>query len=169
MSENRDVRPARRFWFVIPVHNRRELTARCLQALGAQKDQQFSIVVVDDGSTDGTSQMIAEQFTDVHVVRGNGDWWWTGSTRHGIDYVLQRCHPEDAVVLLNDDTMVDPDFVGRLRQASEANPDSLIGSVVLDINQRDVITDGGCRINWSSAKWAAVNSGSSLSSFPEAY
>lgn len=169
MSASHDIRPERRLWLVIPVHNRRELTRRCLQALDEQRDRTFTVVVVDDGSTDGTGDMIAQDYPDVQVVRGDGNWWWTGSTRHGIDHVLERCHPEDAVVLLNDDTIVGPGFIETLRDSASRNPDTLIGSVVLDINRPDFITDGGCSINWNNAKWAPVNSGRLLSEFPDGH
>ncbi|MGB7181488.1 MAG: glycosyltransferase family 2 protein [Burkholderiaceae bacterium] len=163
-----DVKNSQCLWIVIPVHNRRELTARCLRALACQEtDYDYSVVVVDDGSTDGTSEMIKQEFPDTAIVYGDGNLWWTGSTRKGIDHVLEKCSPNDAVVLLNDDTIVKPDFIQNLRVASEKNPDTLIGSVVLDINQPEHITDGGCQINWRNAKWTPLNHGRNLAEFPD--
>ena len=47
---------------VIPVHNRRELTRNCLLSLQKQTYKNFSVIIVDDGSTDGTSEMIQKEF-----------------------------------------------------------------------------------------------------------
>lgn len=64
-------------WLIIPVHNRREVTRACLlhlAALGLPED--FVICVVDDGCTDGTSEMLAAESPWVRVVRGDGNLYW---------------------------------------------------------------------------------------------
>lgn len=91
-------------WIVMPVHNRRETTARCLghlRMLGVFEWAQ--VLVVDDGSTDGTHLMLEQDFPCVRILHGDGGLWWSGAIRLGMQTAIQlgaRC-----VVWLNDDTL----------------------------------------------------------------
>jgi GT2 family glycosyltransferase len=72
-------------WVIIPVHNRREVTRACLfhlSGLGLPED--FVICVVDDGCTDGTSEMLAAEFPGIRVVRGDGNLYWGGGIAAGM-------------------------------------------------------------------------------------
>ena len=60
------------FHVLIPVFNRLQLTIRCLESLVAQTDQGTRIFLIDDGSTDGTAQVIREHFPEVQILHGDG-------------------------------------------------------------------------------------------------
>lgn len=53
---------------IVPTHNRKELLGRALRSLLSQTFQDFEIIVVDDGSTDGTSFFLSS-FVDERIVR----------------------------------------------------------------------------------------------------
>lgn len=116
---------------VVPVHNRKEFTRQCLTCLSAQTYHNFQVIVVDDGSTDGTGEMIAQEFSDVVVLRGNGNLWWTEATNWGIRYAQQHRVRREAhfVLTLNDDTFVGPDYLQTLIDAYQRFKPCLIGSV----------------------------------------
>jgi GT2 family glycosyltransferase len=154
---------------VVPVFNRKHLLRGCLLSLKEQTYKDYKVVVVDDGSTDGTAEMLKDEFPDVKVLRGNGNLWWTGAINKGIDYVLLICNEEDYVLVLNDDLIVPPEYLANFVSLAAAHPDTLIGSVVTDINDRDVIYSGGVRINWITAKMTDLNRGKKLSSFGKGY
>ena len=99
-------------YVVMPVHNRRALTERCLAALAEQTVRGFGVIVVDDGSTDGTAEMVASHFPEVEVMKRDGSLWWSGSVNLGVKHALSKgaC----AVLLVNDDTTPAPDFVEAL-------------------------------------------------------
>src|SRR5258708_23537141 len=52
---------------IIPTHNRRELVREAIASVCAQTYQDFELIVIDDGSTDGTCEIVHE-FPDVHYV-----------------------------------------------------------------------------------------------------
>lgn len=116
---------------VLPVHNRREITLQCLRSLARieRTNLKVGIVVVDDGSTDGTSRAIAAQFPLVEIISGDGNLWFTGGANRGFESALSK--QPDYVLLLNDDTVFDSNFLKYLVECAEANPRSAIGGLLL--------------------------------------
>ena len=51
-------------YIVIPVHNRIEKTIKCLNSIYMQNENDIQIVVVDDGSNDGTKQILQEKYPE---------------------------------------------------------------------------------------------------------
>jgi GT2 family glycosyltransferase len=91
-------------WIIIPVHNRRETTRACLEhlaTLGLPED--FGICVVDDGCTDGTTEMLAREFPQVHTVMGNGNLYWGGGIALGMEHA--RSANAEVHLWLNDDCL----------------------------------------------------------------
>ena len=152
-------------FIVVPVHNRKNLTERFIDCLHKQTFQNFTLVVVDDGSTDGTSDLIEDKFPTVHLIRGDGTLWWTGGINAGIRHALALANADDAVLVINDDLEVDTDYLASLYRLWQAVPDSLIGSVVVDFNSPERIVDGGRRVNWWTAKFRILNRGKKLTDF----
>lgn len=116
---------------VAPVHNRKALTLLCLQSLLRINSNglDVGIVIVDDGSTDGTSDAIREQFPDVDIVNGDGELWFTEGTNVGVRRALER--DPKYILLMNDDQVFDEDFLVTLVETAERNPRSVVGSLLL--------------------------------------
>jgi GT2 family glycosyltransferase len=72
-------------FIVIPVHNRRDFTRECLLSLRKQTYKNFKVIIVDDGSMDGTGDMIEKDFPEVIPLKGDGELWWTGATNMGVE------------------------------------------------------------------------------------
>lgn len=116
---------------VTPVHNRRELTLQFLKSLSRidKTGLKVNVIVVDDGSTDGTGEAIAREFPETEVLRGDGSWWFVGSANRAIKLASTR--NADYVLLIVNDTIVDERFLRFMVECSEANPRSAIGSLLL--------------------------------------
>ena len=130
---------------VIPVHNRREFTRQCLACLSAQTYQDVQIIVVDDGSTDGTDLMIHQEFPEVIVLRGDGNLWWTEATNWGVRYARehQDKRQENFVLTLNDDTLVAPNYLQTMLDAYQNYKPCLIGSPSVDSRNPEKLVYAG--------------------------
>lgn len=149
-------------FLVIPVHNRVSLTRTCLGALDRQTMRGFTVVVVDDGSSDGTGDTLVKEFPSVKHLRGDGSLWWTGAMNIGVAWVLGEAGPDDLVLTLNNDTVPPPDYVEGLLRAHEAAPDALIGSLLVRADDRLTIIDGGVHVTWLTAKYQTVGRGATV-------
>jgi len=118
-------------WVVIPVHNRKNTTLVCLRRLRELGCFDWThVVVIDDGSTDGTGAAVESEFgTDpVRVVAGDGHLWWAG----GINVGMQLACDEgaDYVVWLNDDCLPEGDALRQLRDYAEVETSVAVGQAV---------------------------------------
>ena len=99
---------------VIPVHNRRAVTLACLHSLVADGVLTWAtVLLVDDGSSDGTAEAAQAEIPAITLLRGDGTWWWCGAIRRGMEWALAR--GAERVFWLNDDCRVPPDGLRALR------------------------------------------------------
>jgi GT2 family glycosyltransferase len=153
-------------WVCMAVFNRVEYTRTCLNLLRRQTYSKIEVIVVDDGSSDGTSEMIIREHPEVVLLRGDGSLYWTGAMHLGISQILRHSATGDYALLLNDDLTFEPDLVQKLIDASRLHPRSLIQAVESSIDNPDLIWAGGIRINWWTAKHRLLNDRRRISDFP---
>ena len=132
-------------YVVIPVFNRRQYTRDCLLSLRQQTRTDFRVVVVDDGSTDGTAEMLAREFPEVEVVIGNGQLFWTAGVNAGIRRALAL--QATRVMTMNNDVLALPDFMAQMLAAAERHPTALLGPLELDVRTGQPVY-GGERLDW---------------------
>lgn len=137
--------PKESVYLIIPVHNRKAITLSCLDHLYTQGDaHRYHIVVVDDGSTDGTAEAIQQHYPDVTVLSGNGDLWWTGATALGMQYAYQQ--GATYFFWLNDDCLPLPGTLPGLVQFMENHPNTLVGPACYanTVNPKTLQNSGFC-------------------------
>lgn len=153
-------------YVAIPSYNRKDMLDRCLECFEHQDLPPGLIVVCNASSTDGTEAMLAERHPAVLSLRCTDDNWWTGTINVCIREILKRCTPDDYILCINDDVEVGPEYVGRMLAAVSKAPKRGVGSVFVDIDNPDVIEDGGNWQNLLTASFRKFNQGTRLSSFP---
>jgi GT2 family glycosyltransferase len=135
---------------LMPVHNRIEYTRQCLKCFEEQDYPRVNVIVIDDGSTDGTSEMLAREFPHVKMLRGNGKLWWTGAMWRGVRHVLTKARPDDFVLCINNDTTFDSDYVSTLVRVSREHGGAIVGSLLRSWTDRSLISIGP-QIKWWKA------------------
>lgn len=136
-------------YIVTPVFNRSDYTKVYLNSLQSQSVSDFKIIIVDDGSNDGTPEMIEKEFPDVILLKEKGDLWWAEATNVGVRYAME--HGATHIMTLNDDTVPDPDFVEKMLYWSNLHPDALLGAVQVDFDTNTIIY-GGEQRSWATGK-----------------
>lgn len=141
-------------FIIIPVFNRKEFTKQCLISLRNQSYPFYKVIIVDDGSTDGTKEMIVDEFPEVIRLAGDGNLWWTGATNMGIKYVFEfeNVQDEGFILTLNNDLEVEPNYIENLLNVYKQNKPCLVGSICIDFENRNRIEDLGCKWNRFTAK-----------------
>lgn len=146
-------------YVVIPVHNRKNFTRSCLHCLRQQTVRDITVIVIDDGSTDGTGEMIWQDFPEVILLTGDGNLWWAEATNVGVRYAMQQGleDQENFVLTLNDDTEVKPNYVATLLATYQQHKPCLVGSACVDISQPDRLEYAGAKVNlyWSGEDYLA--------------
>lgn len=131
---------------VIPIHNGADETLELLQSIAVSETPDLAIIVVDDGSTDGSAAVIAERFPAVTILTGNGELWWAGAANLGVTEALSR--GADYVLTMNNDNVADRGFLRPLLDAVRSETRSIITSKLLSLSEPGYVCSfGGC-IDW---------------------
>lgn len=137
------------------VHNGIKYTKDYLKCLKKQNYKHIVSVLIDDGSSDETADLIKRHYPETVVLKGNGNLWWTGSLKKGISYINKHAKKTDYVVTINNDCAFAETYIGDLLKIAQNNKNSIIGSLVLDRKTRQII-DAGVRINWPKAVFEPI-------------
>lgn len=124
---------------IVPTFNGRELLDECLRALRRQQFADFSVTVVDDGSTDGTAEFIRTRYPEVQVVRLAGNGGLARACNAGIAVTNSPL-----VALLNNDTEPEPGWLQALVEALDAAPAAgSAATKLLLYDRRDTLHSAG--------------------------
>lgn len=142
----------KRIEIVFPVHNRREITLQCLRSLARIESENLEIhvIMVDDGSTDGTGESVEKEFPETEIIKGDGNLWFTEGTNVGVRAAL--AHNPDYVLMMNDDQVFDSMFLKYMVETAEKFPRSVVGSLLL-------LWDQPHKLFQVSPKWDTFNGG----------
>ena len=101
--------------------NSGEITKECINSLLRIDYFNYEIIVVDNGSTDGSLQALKCLFPDVIFIENDKNLGFTGGNNVGMQFALG--HEADYVLILNNDTIVERNFLKELIRAAESDPD----------------------------------------------
>ena len=128
---------------VIPNFNGKELVVGCLNSLRKQKFKDFGIVVVDNGSWDGSIDLITNQFPEVTVIPLEKN---TGFA-HAVNVGIKKSQ-SPYVFLLNNDTELDPNCLFKLVSVAKEKKDvGFVTAKFLDFKDRTKIQNATDQID----------------------
>jgi len=124
-------------------------TLECLGSLQKLDYSNFETVVVDNGSTDGSEDVIRSSFSSVRVIQTGKNLGYAGGNNVGIRCALE--HGADYVWLLNNDTTVDSRALTALVETAESDPRiAFVGSKIYFYDRPDVIWCAGGAIDMAA-------------------
>ena len=144
--------PKPRVTVVVVSHNRQAMLRACLEALEKSEGREkLQIVVVDNGSVDGSAQLDSD-FPDLQWIRLPKNFGLTKAMNLG-----WRAADADYVFFLHDDTEVPPDAAMRLADALDANPDAAaVCPLLVDREGRPAPQFGSLPLDGQLASGAAI-------------
>lgn len=95
-------------------------TVECVESCRNLSSPNIRILVVDNGSTDGSESYLRERFPDIELVQTGKNLGFTGGNNIGIQHALND--KADYIILLNNDTIVDREFVTEMATIAETDP-----------------------------------------------
>lgn len=131
---------------IIPNFNGLTYMEPCFEALEAQNCKDFTVLVVDNGSDDGSVEWLKEkQIPSVFLPENTG---FSGAVNVGI-----KSSTTPYVILLNNDTKVDKDYVGEMIRAIERSPKIFsVSSKMIQMYHPELMDDAGdmyCLLGWA--------------------
>lgn len=121
-------------------------TLACLESLRAQDYPNNHVIVVDNGSTDGSADALRKQSDTLTLIETGSNLGFTGGNNAGIEYALTQDF--DYIYLLNNDTIVEPNSLREMVRAAEAQPEyGILSPVMHYYDRRDEIWFGGAALN----------------------
>lgn len=136
---------------IIPNYNGRQFLKPCLDSLAGQTCRDFRILIVDNASTDGSTAYIKENFPDLEILSLDKNYGFSAAVNAGI-----RRASTPYVILLNNDTTVEPDFVIELLHAIEQSTHIFsVGSKMIQMAHPELLDGAGdlyTLIGWGVAR-----------------
>jgi GT2 family glycosyltransferase len=100
---------------LLTCHNRKTATLACIGTLTANRlpdGVKIHVILVDDGSTDGTATAVSERYPTVEILPGDGNLYWNGGMCKAFGKALEEGY--DFYLWLNDDTILEPGAIGSM-------------------------------------------------------
>jgi GT2 family glycosyltransferase len=129
----------RRVSVIVPNWNGAQLLPTCLRALDRQTFRDFETLVVDNASTDGSRALLAREFPHIRMLALDTNRYFSGAVNAGI-----RATQSEIVVLLNNDTEAEPEWLMELVGALDAAPRAGMAAAKLRLfDARDKLHSAG--------------------------
>jgi GT2 family glycosyltransferase len=121
-------------------------TVACLQSLAEVRWPRREVILVDNGSTDGTPDTVRRDFPDVDVLANPTNIGFSAANNLGIELALAR--GSDWVFILNNDTVLAADVLEQMIAVAEAHPGAgILSPLIYFSDPPDLVWFGGARFD----------------------
>lgn len=122
--------------------NRKSDTLACLESLAQSNYSHHETIVLDNHSTDGSVQDIHAAFPAIEMIELSENHGYAGNNNVGIRAAMARS--ADWVLVLNEDTILDPDCLTEMIRIGESDPRiGMVGPMVYHFDEPDTIQSAG--------------------------
>jgi GT2 family glycosyltransferase len=133
---------------LMACHNRRAKTIPCLKRLATAAEKaavRYRLFIFDDGSVDGTADVVRAQEPDAVILTGDGTFFWNRSMNRAFESAMQEGFP--AYLWLNDDTMLEPDAITQVLAAYHSvDEEVMVVGAVRDPDKGQMTYGGNRRV-----------------------
>ena len=134
---------------VIPTLNGRALLAEALDAL-ARQTVPHEVIVVDNASTDGTAELLADRFPHVRCVGLPENLGFGRAVNAGV-----AAAETEAIVLVNNDVVCEPQFVERIVAPLAEEGVAMVAGVLLQHDRPELVDSAGIELDTTLRSWDA--------------
>ena len=131
---------------IILNYNGRDDTVECLESLSKVTYGNFHVTIVDNGSTDNLGPVVRDKFSRVRYIYSPENLRFAGGNNLAMRTALKEGY--DYVLLLNNDTVVEPGFLDKMVEAGESSDAiGLVGAKMYYYDPPDVIWFAGGKMD----------------------
>lgn len=134
-------------YIILINYNSKVHTIECLESLSELNYINYRIIIVDNNSIDNDFDKVKSKYNNVYIINNKKNYGFAGANNIGIKYALDN--KADYILLLNNDTTVDKDFLSVLVNESEKNKKvAICTSKILYYGSKNKIWYGGGGISY---------------------
>lgn len=119
---------------LLTSHNRKDKTKQALKKINdTNTNLNINFLIVDDGSTDGTIEELNKlKQINKKILRGDGNLYYSGGMRRGMEYLINNNIKYDYLLLINDDVSFFDHFLEKMVEYSKEKSSVIIGATIDD-------------------------------------
>lgn len=108
------------------VHDRYKITEKFVDQLLRQTYKDIQLVLVDDGCTDSTADMVRSKMPDAVIIQGDGNLWWGGALHEAYKWTVKNADRNAYAMFANDDSEFDEDYIENALKILEKKERTLL-------------------------------------------
>ncbi len=141
----------KKVYIILLNWNGKEDTLECVESLKKIDYNNYKIIVVDNNSEDDSVLEIRKQYSEIKIIENEKNFGFAGGNNVGIKYAMEN--GADYVLLINNDTTVEKDFLREIVKAGELNKESgLLGPKTNYHSEPNRIWFAGGKVSWMKNK-----------------
>lgn len=145
-------------YIIVLNYNGKEDTIACVRSLLAMTEQNFKLIIVDNGSQNDSVASFREAFPSIHLIETRMNLGYAGGNNVGIRYALQE--GAESILILNNDTIVHPGLLTAFVETSKLHPEAILGARIYQFGQDRLFQ--AFAANWSHRKGKFISEPSDL-------
>jgi GT2 family glycosyltransferase len=133
---------------LILYYNRYEDTVACVNSILNIDYNNYKIILVDNCSNDGSFEKIKKELKGIEILQTGSNLGFTGGINYGIKYLLKQNY--DYILTINNDTIVEKDFLSILVEAMENEPEAVAacGTILNEHDREKIWYASGKIVGW---------------------